>query len=580
MIRVLTRIVPYVLEWESKHADAQFFWAEQNPLAPKLVRSVFTALFLPGFTVDAMREKQEGVEAMGPREELLWTNGIGSGSAKKHSNDARSGLNSNRSEVLRLLLVCLSTPLYYYPNDYKSVENKWIRLVCLGKDEQAVPNRVELLYSTVNMLHGYDPVGWGIPYGAVFAGETHETCVQLCVQALLVLLDFDDDGNVFMQLLGKLANEEDFGLLYDTIHALLQSVHQARNSYLPLSLKGIPFYQEMLVLFWKLLNSNKAFFEYVLTKKDITGIVVPLVFFIWRGRKDIAYIGLVHICTFILLLLSGERSFGIALNTPFTAKLSLDGCPPLKRSNHADLLVLVFHKIAVDGVKQLEKLYSCAATILCNISPYCKCLSLIASIKLVNLFVLFSKPRYLLAAPENYQNTNFILDAFNNIIQYQYEGNPHLIYAMCCNAKAFRRLAKPHNLHKKVDNEGKELPESQEVPRDTKSAASAELRLVQEKLKLATVLRLLDSLVPHLEQMCEDRPLASQSDKAVIAFLRDTTLVGLLPVPHPIVIRKYEPNEFTTLWFTTYLWGVLFTQNKHIPLWESSSIRMFRITLA
>lgn len=29
---------------------------------------------------------------------------------------------------------------------------------------------------------------------------------------------------------------------------------------------------------------------------------------------DVAQVGLVHICTFILLKLSGERNFGVALN--------------------------------------------------------------------------------------------------------------------------------------------------------------------------------------------------------------------------------------------------------------------------
>jgi hypothetical protein len=38
--------------------------------------------------------------------------------------------------------------------------------------------------------------------------------------------------------------------------------------------------------------------------------------------------------------------------------------------------------------------------------------------------------------------------------------------------------------------------------------------------------------------------------------------VGLLPVPHPIVIRKYQANEYTSLWFTAFLWGVIFLRNQ------------------
>ena len=56
-------------------------------------------------------------------------------------------------------------------------------------------------------------------------------------------------------------------------------------------------------------------------------------------------------------------------------------------------------------------------------------------------------------------------------------------------------------------------------------------------------------------------------------------MVGLLPVPHPIVIRKYHPNQFTNLWFTTYLWGVIFIQNQDRALYDGGSIKLFRITI-
>ena len=51
-------------------------------------------------------------------------------------------------------------------------------------------------------------------------------------------------------------------------------------------------------------------------------------------------------------------------------------------------------------------------------------------------------------------------------------------------------------------------------------------------------------------------------DATIMAFLANTTMVGLLPVPHPIVIRKYTPNRFTGLWFSAFLWGVVFLNNQ------------------
>lgn len=84
-------------------------------------------------------------------------------------------------------------------------------------------------------------------------------------------------------------------------------------------------------------------------------------------------LGLVHICTFILLKLSGERSFGVSLNKPYQLRLPIN--LPLFSGNHADLLIIVLHKLVVNGLDKLSALYNCFLTIICNISPYCKSLS-------------------------------------------------------------------------------------------------------------------------------------------------------------------------------------------------------------
>jgi len=99
-------------------------------------------------------------------------------------------------------------------------------------------------------------------------------------------------------------------------------------------------------------------------------------------------------------------------------------------------------------------------------------------------------------------------------------------------------------------------------------------------LHINTVARLLDYLQPHVENFCASNGITSANEKSVMNFLKNTTLVGLLPVPHAIVIRKYEPNKFTTLWFTTYIWGVFFIRNKKYPLWEREKIKLFAINVS
>lgn len=44
-------------------------------------------------------------------------------------------------------------------------------------------------------------------------------------------------------------------------------------------------------------------------------------------------------CVFIILLLSGERNFGVRLNKSYTVRVPMD--IPMFTGNHADLLIIV-----------------------------------------------------------------------------------------------------------------------------------------------------------------------------------------------------------------------------------------------
>lgn len=48
-----------------------------------------------------------------------------------------------------------------------------------------------------------------------------------------------------------------------------------------------------------------------------------------------------HIGVFILLLLSGERNFGVRLNKPYSLHVPMD--IPVFTGTHADLLIVVRH---------------------------------------------------------------------------------------------------------------------------------------------------------------------------------------------------------------------------------------------
>lgn len=688
-VRILTRILPFLLEGDLRGEDPfveRLCWSVEEdedddepsePLARLVVHAALHLLFLPGFSVDATAfdEEEEETEVT---QSALWAPGVGGFEA---SPAQASSFDRNRVEVLRLLLSATCEPLYLSAEAYDPWASRWLSVATA----QDLPNARLLFYSLLNVIFSYDPTGFGLPYGGALASEAPTHLVTVAAQVIIALLDYgeptsprgeEDESaavsgengatkrtNVFRQMLSELSGNEAFEFAFEGIARLLNNVHESQNTTLPGSLQQIECYQEVLVLLWKLLEENAGFMPYVLRHCDVTRLAVPVCFLQYQARRDPAKVGLVHICTFIVLKLSGERQFCVALNKPFEESLPID--LPLFYGSHADLVIITLHKLVVNGGDKLSALYNCFLTIICNLSPYVKTLSLVSSVKLVNLFELFTSPRFLYQAETNHVYVGLLLEIFNNVIQYQYGGNPHLVYAILrrkvvfeqldnltlptaiANSKKTSFIALAQNGGPVADQvvvatkeeERRETPEdvssdaaiaSRERPeeedddagkkdREEKDEATHDdvdatvekevgetttttkeeeaevavpkevlmrrflpteewLARVKAELPLNTIMRLLQHLGPQLDELVNASEYTVEESQ-ILDFIKNTTMVGLLPVPHAIVIRKYQPNSFTSLWFSAFLWGCLFLGNQLLPLFDGSTIKLFTVSV-
>nr|XP_028692608.1 protein HID1 isoform X5 [Macaca mulatta]XP_028692609.1 protein HID1 isoform X5 [Macaca mulatta] len=583
----------------------------------------------------------------------------------------------NRMELLKLLLTCFSEAMYLPPAPESGSTNPWVQFFCSTENRHALP----LFTSLLNTVCAYDPVGYGIPYNHLLFSDYREPLVEEAAQVLIVTLDHDsassasptvdgtttgtamDDAdppgpeNLFVNYLSRIHREEDFQFILKGIARLLSN--PLLQTYLPNSTKKIQFHQELLVLFWKLCDFNKKFLFFVLKSSDVLDILVPILFFLNDARADQSRVGLMHIGVFILLLLSGERNFGVRLNKPYSVRVPMD--IPVFTGTHADLLIVVFHKIITSGHQRLQPLFDCLLTIVVNVSPYLKSLSMVTANKLLHLLEAFSTTWFLFSAAQNHHLVFFLLEVFNNIIQYQFDGNSNLVYAIIRKRSVFHQLANlptdPPTIHKALQRrrrtpeplsrtgsqEGTSMegsrpaapaepgtlktslvatpgidklteksqvsedgtlrslePEPQQSSEDgspakgepsqawreqrrpSSSSASGQWSPTPEwvlswksKLPLQTIMRLLQVLVPQVEKICIDKGLTDESE--ILRFLQHGTLVGLLPVPHPILIRKYQANLGTAMWFRTYMWGVIYLRNVDPPVWYDTDVKLFEI---
>ena len=240
-IRVLTRVLPFVYEdekldgWEDK-----LFWKkrrrwrdwdkaevlfdetpkEQNeepkgdryeelkPLAEELIDTLVDLLFFVGFTVPPTDRSKKKVSY------AIWQKGVGC----TITMSATKEMESNRIEVLRLLLT-LSSKSLYMPAHVLPVKGvKTLTYLAACPDKQLV---LSLLCSQLNTTLNYNPASWRVPYDHVVYNDPKQILITYSLQFLLTLLLYpipenDEElvqKNCFRHFLGRLHRLQDFEFL-------------------------------------------------------------------------------------------------------------------------------------------------------------------------------------------------------------------------------------------------------------------------------------------------------------------------------------------------------------------------------
>lgn len=721
-----------------------------DSLMQSLILSICDLLFCPEFTVSPHYESYLLSKVDAPPEDLkslatcdyVWEPGVGFDS----NVNSTTYYDKSRSELIKLLLACLSSTLYDHPSCSIGKRNEWIDLFTSTENRHALP----LFTSLLNTIFSYKPPKL-LPFNKVLFEDNREELVELSIQLLIATLDhkFDDksssDGsgegfskngdsaigenpvinNLFIEYMSRIHRPEDYAFLIDGFARLLNV--RLAGSYLLSSTKQINFDQELLVLFWKFCNFNKKFISVLLDTNQVLDIIVPTLYHLSENFQDPSKTGLIHIGVFNLLILSGDRNFGVKLNRAYESNI-IPNLPHFTGS-HADLMIIVFHKLILYGLN-LNQLYDFLLTIVVNISPYLKSLTMLACKCLIQVFEIFSSPFVILTEPNYHQLVIFLLEIFNNLIQYQFDGNATLVYVIISHKDGFINLANLpasqqgiekilKKLKRKMDryltiDHGKQQDadgsivsetESNEKVRNQNNQLSNIQRILGAKvssgccqpasrpnnqqevslvatpdignvtqtihpfddssdcvfnfktktvsqsnpdeptinfednikevvdqinkkgdtyiidhkergessrtdfsmeefgletlhqdrspscttrtwrptpdwvkqyklsLPLHSITRMIEVLAPQLDQFKQTNS-GNFDEQAAIKYLQSSTLVGLLPVPHPILIRKYRTNQQTALWFRACTWGMIFVRN---TIWTDTDVKLIKV---
>ncbi|KAF4628048.1 hypothetical protein G7Y89_g10102 [Cudoniella acicularis] len=210
-IRVLTRILPYLYEAEQLQPwEDKFFWGvrrkrtrkaalardvlfdesqeelakleaageefeEVKPLAEELIDTLVDLLFFADFTLPKPPNTKNKVTY------AIWSSGVGCNTPVGTSRE----FESNRTEVLRLLLTLTSQSMYMSANLLPVQGVKAVSYIVTCPDKQVV---LSVLCSLLNTALKYNPASWKIPYNVQVFKDPKLILVTYALQFLLVVL--------------------------------------------------------------------------------------------------------------------------------------------------------------------------------------------------------------------------------------------------------------------------------------------------------------------------------------------------------------------------------------------------------
>lgn len=423
-------------------------------LAERLFSCLVDLLFCCGFTLPTKIQVDHYKISY-----AIWEKGIGS-TADLGPNS--SAYDSNKTEVLRLLLVLLSRQIYSPPGSLFTHPSLYSLHIC-----QKTPRRhvLTVLCSLINTVMNVTQPGVTIgamagklPYNhLVFKGEDPRlNLVSTSFQVLSALLDFqsgsardnliDEENqtyaptlrtNAFRYFIAKLHRSQDFAFLLNGIILILEQEVASMNNLLPGAHKSAPYVIDNVIFFWKLIELNKKFRSYALESEKAMDLLAYLLCFCLEIKDKPQQNGLCRALSYIIQALSTDPAFGAKLSNPIKAHIPSKWTFP---GNAADFLVNAVYSIVATTSGSLSSVYPALIISLSNAAPYFKHLSINSSVRLTQLFTSISNPLFLLADESHPRLLFFMLEVFNAVIFHHLSDNPNLVYSILTSHKTFQSM--------------------------------------------------------------------------------------------------------------------------------------------
>lgn len=300
----------------------------QSCIAVNLVSSLVDLLFIENFTVLTGKPETASKKSLS-----VWEPGIGNSSKYQEPNPA---IDSNRCEVLKLLITLCSSNLYQSVSNVTTYGSRFLTLLV------AATPRIELLTLVSSLLNlscrasRSSPAENGLAFDQIEYREVRYLCTSYSFQLLTLMivyplpqrseLKFLTEGglvtkpyNMARVYMGKVHKENELLFIASSLINILRApLINAREQELDAfsilkpgtgDVKPSLWSTEAAMLIWELLQSNKNFIN-IIGKKYILELMVILLYYVFTYHGKAQYKNLVFVCAYLLLYLSSIQDNG------------------------------------------------------------------------------------------------------------------------------------------------------------------------------------------------------------------------------------------------------------------------------
>ena len=403
-------------------------------------------------------------------------------------------------------------------------------------------------------------------------------------------------GGVFRQL-----SETDADYIRDGLQRLISVRTYSKSTYLPGSQRTLRCVEEIAILVWKFVDRCPAFrLSLMRSPSACRSLVLPLLDIAFEACNKVSQGSSVQMVVILLMKLSCERDFCLAMNEPFPYGTCTYAIQAFE-GTYFDLIAITLHSLLLNRNSWVAEVHHSMLATLVNMSSFATMICSVTATKLVNLLIAYSNPSWLCpskppaslalalgGASGGTENTagsasssttasaaaatatqppssplvdiaalsllqskravmlqNLIL-SLATMLQYHYPGSSAVLYALTRQAEAIRRLWKDINTRTIV------LPDA-----------------VQRNLQLFTIVCAINFVEPECQKLLSKDPNAN-----VMLYLTSTTLVGKLPVPHAIMIQRFPPKYQADVWLTAWLWSCVYVHSYPIVV-DVNAVTLF-----